>query len=164
MKNELNYKKHVEVLDPNDLFLQQLLHLKGYERPNSERIDRSKQSIMRQIREVKLTQVSLGERIELHLPWLFAEPRYGIALLFVIFGLLQFWGVTLQESHQVKGDVAVKELSLLHRVELSSDAVVSPITNQANQLKEISNTDLIFQGVDEKKSLGEFVTGIKEEE
>jgi len=163
MKKEIDNKKDIDELSSKDLFLQQLLYLKGYERPSSERIIRSKQIIMQKVREVKSTRMSLGERIELHLPWLFAEPRYGIALLFIVFGLLQFWGVTLQESRQIRKNKYVGELPLINRLDSKSDVIISSITNQSDYLKETSNTDLIFPGMQRKRSLEDFVAGVKEE-
>jgi len=100
----------LESTDPADLLLQQLLFLKRYERPDPERMSRNKKGIMREVREVKAKQITLGERIELHLPWLFSEPRYGIALLFIAFGLLQFVGVNVRRPRKIKAKTSAEEL------------------------------------------------------
>jgi len=136
MSTELNHKKDTETLDPQDLLLQQLLRLKKYEQPSSSRMLRRKESIMRQVREVQSTQITLSERIALHLPWLFAEPRYGIALLFVVFGLLQFWGVSLQGSRKTKTTEYIKEHPQpASEVDEDLNAIAFTITNQSHYLK-----------------------------
>jgi NTP pyrophosphatase (non-canonical NTP hydrolase) len=84
-----------------DVLLQQLFHLKGYEVPDAARMTRNKQNIMRQVREINSKKRwSLSDLLEMNIPWFFAEPRYGIAALFVVFAALQFWGASTakQES------------------------------------------------------------------
>ena len=88
-----------------DVLVQQLLHLKRYEVPAVGRMVKSKQNIMRQVREANSrTRWSLGDLLEMNVPWFFAEPRYGVAALFVAFAALQFWGVNSQkQSHGKTG-------------------------------------------------------------
>jgi hypothetical protein len=87
--------------DPGEVLLQQLLHLKKYELPEPSRMVKSKQNIMRQVREVNSQKRwSLGDLLEVNIPWFFAEPRYGIALLFIMFAGLQFWGASSREQAQ----------------------------------------------------------------
>ena len=94
-----NLKDRVAADDPAEVLLRQLLHLKKYERPETARMTRSKQNIMRQVREASSQKRwSLGDLLELNIPWFFAEPRYGVALLFVVFAGLQFWGASSREQ------------------------------------------------------------------
>ena len=73
-----------------DVLLKQLLQLKRYETPDPSRMTKNKQNIMRLVREANSNKrMSLGDLMELNMPWFFAEPRYGIALLFVAFSGLQ---------------------------------------------------------------------------
>lgn len=87
--------------DPADVMLQQLFHLKSFETPDAARMTRNKQNIMRQVREINSRKRwSFSDLLEMNIPWFFAEPRYGIAALFVVFAALQFWGASTakQES------------------------------------------------------------------
>jgi hypothetical protein len=62
---------------------------------------RNKQNIMRQVREANSRKRwSLGDLLEINIPWFFAEPRYGIALLFIAFAGLQFWGESSRKQMQ----------------------------------------------------------------
>jgi hypothetical protein len=82
-----------------EALLKQLLHLKRYERPDAARMVRNRQNIMRCVREVNSRKrLSLTSLMEGNIPWFFAEPRYGIAALFIIFAALQFWGVSVQKE------------------------------------------------------------------
>ena len=86
-----------------EVLLQQLLHLKKYEMPEASRMVRNKQNIMRQVREASSRKRwSLGDLLEINIPWFFAEPRYGVALLFIVFAGLQFWGASSREQSQNK--------------------------------------------------------------
>ena len=92
--------------DRADELLQQLFHLKGYETPDAARMAKNKQNIMRQVRELNNRKHwSLSDLLEVNIPWFFAEPRYGIAALFVVFATLQFWGVNSQK--QVHGEAGL---------------------------------------------------------
>ena len=87
------------VEDSADVLLQQLLHLKSYEMPDASRMIRNKQNIMRQVREASgRNRWSLSNLVEVKIPWFFAEPRYGIAALFIVFAGLQFLGVSSQKQ------------------------------------------------------------------
>ena len=99
--------------DTPDALLQKLLYLKGYERPDMARMVRNRQNIMRCVREVNSRKrVSLSGLLEMNIPWFFAEPRYGIAALFVIFATLQFWGVSAQKQGQDKTGFYLGESSM----------------------------------------------------
>ena len=82
-----------------EALLNQLLYLKRYETPEASRMSRNKQNIMRQIR---LSQAEkrkpLLDLIEGSIPWFFAEPKYGIAALFVAFVGLQYIGINARQS------------------------------------------------------------------
>ena len=85
--------------DSADMLLDRLLHLKRYEVPDAVRMVKLHQNIMRQVREANSRpHWSLGDLLELNIPWFFAEPRYGIAVLFIIFAGLQFWGTNSQKQ------------------------------------------------------------------
>ena len=87
--------------DPADVLLKQLFHLKGYETPDAARMIRNKQNIMRQVREASSRKRwSLSDLLEVNIPWFFAEPRYGIAALFIVFATLQFWGANVHKRER----------------------------------------------------------------
>jgi hypothetical protein len=100
-----NNNLETAVENPADMLLKQLLHLKGYEVPEASRMIKHKQNIMRQVREANgRSRWSLGSLLEVNIPWFFAEPRYGIAALFIVFAGLQFWGVSSQkQAHNTTG-------------------------------------------------------------
>ena len=101
MKNE---NKEVMGETETDALLKQLMHLKQYERPDAARMMRNKQNIMRQVREANANKrKSFGDLLELNIPWFFAEPKYGIAVVFVAFVALQYAGITTQNSSQSTG-------------------------------------------------------------
>lgn len=80
--------------------LNQLLHLKRYETPDPDRMSRNRQNIMRRVREVRGNRRwSLSDLLEINIPWFFAEPRYGIAALFMAFAMLQFWGISARRPN-----------------------------------------------------------------
>ncbi len=82
-----------------DVMLDNLFHLKRFEAPDAARMVRNKQNIMRQIRhESQNKSKSIGDLIELNFPWLFAEPKYGVAALFVAFAGLQYLGVNARQA------------------------------------------------------------------
>lgn len=86
--------------------LKQLFHLKRYEIPDASRMTRSKQNIMRHVREASRSKrKSLGDLLEINFPWFFAEPKYGVALLFVAFAGLQYLGVNAR--HAVQSDTGI---------------------------------------------------------
>ncbi len=112
-----------------DVLLQQLLHLKRYEVPAAGRMVKSKQNIMRQVREANSrTRWSLGDLLEMNVPWFFAEPRYGIAALFVAFAALQFWGVNSQKQVRKTGIyTSGQNVAMLERnASVSTNAVSYP--------------------------------------
>jgi len=82
-----------------DLMLDKLFHIKRFETPEAARMVRSRQNIMRQIRqESQNKSKSISDLIEFNFPWLFAEPKYGVALLFVAFAGLQYLGVNARQA------------------------------------------------------------------
>ena len=61
-----------------------LLSLKAFERPDSKRTEKNIQSTMQAVRAAH-HQPSLHFFPDKSLAWMFAQPRYGIAALFVLF-------------------------------------------------------------------------------
>lgn len=89
---------------PAEVLLQQLMHLKTYEVPETARMTRNRQNIMREIRNAQANpRRSLGDLIESSMPWFFAEPKYGIAALFIAFVGLQYIGINARTSSQSTG-------------------------------------------------------------
>ncbi|MAW39451.1 MAG: hypothetical protein CMF27_00780 [Kiritimatiellaceae bacterium] len=84
--------------------LLQVLHLKRYESADEGRLLRNRQNIMREVRSIQVNRrPSLLERLETHLGWFYAEPKYGLALIFLLFALLQFVGVDRTNSEASVG-------------------------------------------------------------
>ncbi len=87
--------------DSVDVLLRQLFHLKGYESPCAVRMTKSKQNIMRQVREVNgRKRRNVSDLLEVNIPWFFAEPKYGVALLFVAIASLQYLGISSRDVSQ----------------------------------------------------------------
>jgi hypothetical protein len=61
-----------------------LLALKAYERPDPERVEKNVQSTMQAVRAASM-HPSLLLFPDKSMAWMFAQPRYGIAALFIIF-------------------------------------------------------------------------------
>jgi hypothetical protein len=150
----MNTQETVEVQneDPADLMLQQMLHLKQFETPDAERMVKNRQNIMRQVREVsRQKRWSVGDLLEVNIPWFFAEPRYGIAALFVVFAGLQFWGANSQKN--VNGKTGIYS-SLNSAPAYEQNAVIS--TNSISYPKlpdglelfpnQRGSSDIIFVG------------------
>ena len=86
-------------MEPAERMLQHLFHLRRFETPDDASLVRNKQNIMRQIRqEGQNKRKPIGDLIELNFPWLFAEPKYGVAALFVAFAGLQYLGVNARQA------------------------------------------------------------------
>jgi len=99
--------------DQVDPLLRQLLHLKRYETPVADRITKNKQNIMREVREISHRKHwNLGDLLEMNIPWFFAEPRYGIAALFIVFGGLQFLGISSQKHATGKTGIYTSDNSI----------------------------------------------------
>ena len=97
-------KRETPAEDPAELLLRQLMHLKNYEMPEPARMTRNKQNIMREVRKAKASKrVGLGDLLEMNMPWFFAEPKYGIATLFLAFVGLQYAGIHSRTSYQSTG-------------------------------------------------------------
>ena len=85
--------------DQAELLLKQLMQLKRYETPETARMTRNKQNIMRMVRQANDNKrKSIGELLELSIPWFFTEPKYGIAALFVAFAALQYVGINAEHA------------------------------------------------------------------
>ena len=103
--NEMDQNNDLQADGPSDEMLLKLFHLKSYERPDPARMVRSRQNIMRQVREAKARRWTMADLLEVNIPWFFAEPRYGIAALFVVFASLQFWGASARNQMQADADI-----------------------------------------------------------
>ncbi len=68
----------------SDLELTELLALKVYERPTEARVGKSVENIMHAVRSAH-KRPSLHHFPDKSLTWMFAQPRYGVAALFLIF-------------------------------------------------------------------------------
>ena len=92
-------EKETRVDDQAEVLLSQLMHLKTYEKPETARMTRNKQNILREIRNSQANRrKSLGDLLELNMPWFFAEPKYGVAALFIAFMALQYAGMQTRTS------------------------------------------------------------------
>lgn len=97
-------QKEKTVGDQAEVLLRQLMHLKQYETPDATRMVRSRQNIMRTVRQAQAgKRKSLGDLLEINMPWFFADPKYGIAALFVAFVGLQYLGMNAQNSTRSTG-------------------------------------------------------------
>ena len=87
-----------------EVLLTKLMYLKRYETPDASRMVRNKQNIMRQVRQSQSERKpSLLEMLEGSIPWFFAEPKYGIAALFIAFVALQYVGVNARRTASSTG-------------------------------------------------------------
>jgi len=59
-----------------------LLALKAYEHPDAARVEKNIQSTMRTVRATSNVQTLFPDK---SFAWMFAQPRYGVAALFVLF-------------------------------------------------------------------------------
>ena len=119
-------KDRVAAEDPADVLLRHLLHLKKYERPEMARMTRNKQNIMREVREANSqTRWSLGDLLEVNIPWFYAEPRYGIALLFIIFAGLQLWGANSREESRNRTGIYIPDSTVASYEQTSAIATNS---------------------------------------
>lgn len=92
-----------------DELLQKLFHLKRYELPDDARMAKNRQNILREVRAGRTAAWTLADLVEVNIPWFFAEPRYGIAALFIVFASLQFWGVSAQKQAHDKNEMVVPQ-------------------------------------------------------
>ncbi len=125
MMDEKNTEE-VTAQDPAEAMLQQLLHLKSFETPDPARMTRNKQNIMRQVRQAQSKQRKpLLDLLELNIPWFFAEPKYGIAALFVAFIGLQYAGMTARNSATNTGLYTTTSSVAAYQAQEVESAVVS---------------------------------------
>ncbi|VGO22738.1 hypothetical protein [Pontiella sulfatireligans] len=124
-----------------ELLLKQLMHLKQYEKPETARMTRNKQNIMRMVRQANGSKrKSLGDLLEINMPWLFAEPKYGVALLFVAFVGLQYAGINARHESSTGTGIYAPSTSL---VAVNS---ISTATNSISYPKFPDNVALFPQG------------------
>lgn len=67
-----------------EIDIERLLALKAFEKPSDERIEKNIQNTMRAVREAN-AKPSLLHFPDKSYTWMFAQPRYGIAALFILF-------------------------------------------------------------------------------
>lgn len=121
--------------------LKQLFHLKGYEIPETSRMTRNKQNIMRQVREVSRSKrKTVGDLLEGSFPWFFAEPKYGVALLFVAFVGLQYMGVNARHAAQSDTGIYTTTTDRFAAYEQSAGRA----TNKALAYPEVSSDLRLF--------------------
>ena len=101
----MNENEHMDpAQEQADELLTKLLHLKHYETPDPSRMTRNKQNIMRQVRESQASKRKpLLDLLELNIPWFFAEPKYGLAAVFIAFLALQYVGINARHSQTGTG-------------------------------------------------------------
>ncbi len=108
-----------------ELILRQLTHLKRYEAPDAARMTRSKQNIMRKVRQAQGNRrQSLGDLIEVSMPWFFAEPKYGIAALFIAFAGLQYLATNAEQASRGTG-IYTSSMADIEPVSVASTNTVS---------------------------------------
>jgi len=78
------YKKIRARFDDPELDIKELLILKAYARPDRDRVEKNVENIMHAVRSAH-KRPSLHHFPDKSLTWMFAQPRYGVAALFIIF-------------------------------------------------------------------------------
>ncbi|MDF7826311.1 hypothetical protein P4B35_19945 [Pontiellaceae bacterium B12227] len=126
--------------DQAEVLLKQLMHLKQYERPDAARMTRNKQNIMRSVRQAQSEKRKpLLDLLAINIPWFFAEPKYGIAALFVAFVGLQYVGINARNSATSTGIYT----STASVASYERDAALSVVSNRYPNLP--SNSMLFSQ-------------------
>ena len=125
-----------------------LLALKSFECPDSDRVEKNIHSTMRAVREAN-RRPSLHLFPDKRLAWMFAQPRYGVAALFILFLGLQLMRPTMpvdSVSFQTaqKPDLAQMDLSSV-ATESNSTVVIPPVpvrrqTDYSSLIKPVSLT------------------------
>jgi hypothetical protein len=141
-----------------DMLIQQLLQLKRYERPETARMTRSRQNIMREIRKAQSNRrKTLGELMEINMPWFFAEPKYGIAAAFVAFAGLQFFGMNARQLANTETGIytSTDNLAAIERISAVATNTISypALPNDAPPLfagEQPRQSDVKFVGRIEK--------------
>ena len=78
------YKKIRVQLDDSELDVKELLILKAYARPDRDRVEKNIENIMHAVRSAH-KKPTLHHFPDKSTGWMFAQPRYGVAALFIIF-------------------------------------------------------------------------------
>ena len=118
-----------------DLDVMRLLELKKYERPEKNRAEKHIQNIMREVRSVS-NEPALLLLPERGMGWLFAQPRYGIAALFVL-----FLGLHLIDRPVPKEGVGTVSLEA---PEPSASVMAAVGTNQAVRLPGVAADESLY--------------------
>lgn len=124
--NDERTQQDALVEDAAERLLKKILYLKKYEQPDEARMHRLQQNVMRRVREVKQNERgNLLELLHVRIPWFFAEPRYGIALLFVIFA-----GLQMLETMNRKPSSKESEVFTIEQTGVVYQPVETSATNQ----------------------------------
>jgi len=100
-----------------------LLALKTYERPDAFRVEKNIQNTMRAVRSTSNVPSLFPDK---NFAWMFAQPRYGVAALFVLFlGL-----------HLLERPLPIAEVGSIEVVKAPNEEIVSSM--DTNQLKAAS--------------------------
>lgn len=91
----------------SDADIARLLALKTFERPDEERAEKNIQNIMRSVRTTG-NMPTLLLFPEKGLGWAFAQPRYGIAALFVLFLGLHLMERPMPSTQQIAAGAAIQ--------------------------------------------------------
>ena len=120
----LDQCRYCRELYAQQTLIKDLLSLRRYEEPKSGRIERGVANIMRQVR---LSEDRYDQR-QSRFIWLFTEPRYGVALLFLV-----FIGLNLVKSDpaQYAGGVFHEDSALGH-IMARSESPQLTMTNDYN--------------------------------
>ena len=112
----------------DNLDIVRLLALNAYEQPDAERVEKNVQNNMRAVRAAQ-ARPSLHFFPDKSMAWMFAQPRYGIAALFILFlGLHMLREPIPREAvgAAVVQKPAAIEIDLAAVVETNTPAVVVP--------------------------------------
>lgn len=100
-----------------------LLALKAYERPDAQRVEKNIQNTMRAVRSTSNIPSLFPDK---SFAWMFAQPRYGVAALFVLFlGL-----------HLLERPLPVASVGSMAVVKAPDEEIVASV--DTNQLKAVS--------------------------
>ena len=112
---------------------------------------------MREVRKVQAeTRKPLIDLMEVNIPWFFAEPKYGIAAVFIAFIGLQYLGTTARTSSRDTGIYTTGNMASLEQrsVLSSTNSYAYPTLPDNYQLftqPENGNSSVVPAGFEFKK-------------
>lgn len=110
-----------------------LLTLKTYERPDEERVEKNIQGIMREVRATN-QMPSLLFFPDKSFGWMFAQPRYGVAALFIL-----FLGLHLLERPSPTTSAG----AVMFRVPEMAETIAASETNQFKTIPGLSSSPYV---------------------